>query len=156
MHVLVTFNCLQCVRLCLSVCPSVPSFARHTPLAAVSPAGRRYWSIAARPAVSSSGAAARRSAANAGSATLSADVASWTQTCLKSDSVPPGLSAVSTDIIQNDRTLLLVSDVHFSLQYPWFIGACLLMHVNLCCVYVSALVSLVLRWWFAVKQVVLC
>jgi len=45
--------------------------------AAVGPAGMRYRSTAARPALSSSGV--RR--ANAGSATLSAYVGSWTETC---------------------------------------------------------------------------
>jgi len=63
----------------LSVC--VP-FARRTPLRAAGlllwarRAGDRHRSIAAWSALSSSGAAARRSAANAGSATLSADVGS--------------------------------------------------------------------------------
>jgi len=53
-------------------CPSV-CLSQHGPTAAtrVSPAGRRYRS-----------AAARRAAANAGSATLSAAVGGWTQTCL--------------------------------------------------------------------------
>jgi len=53
------------------VCPSVPSFTcRCCGFAAVRPAGRRYRLIAALPAVSGSGAAARRSAANASSITL--------------------------------------------------------------------------------------
>ena len=70
---------LLVVRPSLSVC--VP-FARRTPLRAAGlllwarRAGDRHRSIAARPALSSSGAGARRSAANAGSATLSADVGS--------------------------------------------------------------------------------
>ena len=58
-----------------SLCLSVPF--RRTPLggfAAVGPAGKRYRSIAARPAVSSSRAAAVASRrANAGNAALSAD-----------------------------------------------------------------------------------
>jgi len=57
----------------LSVCLSVPALAaarRCRGFAAVGPAAWRYQSIAARPAVSSS----RAAAANAGSATLSADV----------------------------------------------------------------------------------
>ena len=59
---------------CLSVCPSRHSATgrRCGGFAAVDPAGRRYRSIAAQPAVISSRAAARRAAANAGSATLSA------------------------------------------------------------------------------------
>ena len=58
---------------CPPVSPFVPSFARRCcGFAAVRPVGRRYRSIAARPAVSSSGAAA----ANAGSAALLADVGS--------------------------------------------------------------------------------
>jgi len=58
-----------------SVCLSVPAFGRCGGFAAVGPAGRRYRSIAARAALSSIPAAARRAAANAGSATLSAGVA---------------------------------------------------------------------------------
>jgi len=59
----------------LSVRLSHPAAARRCcGFAAVGPAARRYRSIAARPAVSSSRAAARHTAANAGSATLSADV----------------------------------------------------------------------------------
>ena len=49
--------------------------------AAVRPAGRRCRSIAEQPGLSSSGPAARRSAANASSVTLTADVGSWIQTC---------------------------------------------------------------------------
>ena len=49
---------------------------------AARPAARRYRSIAARPTIiSSSRGAARRAAANALSATLSADVGSRSQTC---------------------------------------------------------------------------
>ena len=57
---------------CLSVCPSVPSgrARRCGGFAAVGPVGRRYRSIAARPAVSSSGAARR----NADSAELSVNL----------------------------------------------------------------------------------
>ena len=64
-------------------CPSVRLFVRlsHSPaeaacggfVAAVGPAGRRYRSTAARPAPHQHGAAARRAAVDAGSATLSAD-----------------------------------------------------------------------------------
>jgi len=57
----------------LTVCPIWP---RQAVFAAVGPEAKRYRSIAARPAVSSSRAAARRAAANASSATLSADVGS--------------------------------------------------------------------------------
>ena len=69
----------SCVR--LSTCPSI-----HMPLLQVCCylAGRRYWSsIVAQPTLSSSGAAARYSAANASSVMLTADVGSWTQTCLE-------------------------------------------------------------------------
>jgi len=53
-----------------SVCLSVPSFSRRCcRFTAERPAGKRYRSIAAR-----------RSAANAGSATVTADAGSWTQT----------------------------------------------------------------------------
>ena len=45
----------------------------------------RYRSTAARPAVSSSGSAARCLAANVGSVTLSANVGSYTQTCCVTD-----------------------------------------------------------------------
>ena len=56
---------------CPSVCLSHPTAARRRcGFAAVGPTSRRYRSIAARPAVSSSS----RAAANAGSGTLSADV----------------------------------------------------------------------------------
>ena len=44
--------------------------------AAVGAAGKRYRSIASRPAPQQHGAAARRAAANAGSATFTADVGS--------------------------------------------------------------------------------
>ena len=65
-----------------SVCPtwahgsnsSKPAARRYCWFAAVSPDGRRYRSIAARPARRRSAATARRSTANAGSATLSACV----------------------------------------------------------------------------------
>ena len=63
-------------------CPS-DRLSAHSPaaaacggFAAVGPAGRRYRSIAARPAPQQHRAAARRAAANAGSATFSADVGS--------------------------------------------------------------------------------
>ena len=67
------------------VCPSVrlsrPAAARRCcGFAAVGPAPRRHRSIAARPAGRRSPAAARP---NAGSATLSADVRSWTQTVVR-------------------------------------------------------------------------
>jgi len=52
------------------VCPSVGGFA------ALGAASRKYRSIAARPAPQQHGAAARRKAANAGSATFTADVGS--------------------------------------------------------------------------------
>jgi len=61
----------------LTVCPIWP---RQAVFAAVGPEAKRYRSIdrctAGGPAVSSSRAAARRAAANAGSATLSADAGS--------------------------------------------------------------------------------
>ena len=62
---------------CPSICPSMGAQqqARYCRFAAVGPTGGRYWSIAARPALSSS--SVRR--ANAGGATLSAYVGSWTQ-----------------------------------------------------------------------------
>ena len=66
---------------CLSVCLSHLTAARCScGFAAVGPAARRYRSIAARPAVSCSHAAARRAAS---SATLSAKGLDRTQTCLK-------------------------------------------------------------------------
>ena len=67
-------------RVCVTVrCPSVClshslAAAACAGFAAVGPAGRRYRSIAARPAPQQHGAAARRAAANAGSATFTADV----------------------------------------------------------------------------------
>jgi len=63
---------------CLSV---VPSCGRCGGFTAVGPAGRRYRSIAALLALGSSCAAARRAAANAGKAAMTADVGSWTQIC---------------------------------------------------------------------------
>ena len=61
-----------------SVCLPLPAFGRHTPLRRVcccGPGGQEM-SMVAWPAVSSRRAAARRTAANAGSATLSADAGS--------------------------------------------------------------------------------
>jgi len=77
---------VRCPPVCLSVCPSVclshsPAATAFNGFAAVGPADRRYWSIAARPAPQQHGAAEWRTAANAGSATFTADVGSWTQTC---------------------------------------------------------------------------
>ena len=65
----------------LSVRPSVrlshsPAAAACGGFAAVGPADRRYRSTAARPAPQQHSAAARRAAANAGSATFRADVGS--------------------------------------------------------------------------------
>jgi len=65
------------LSVCLSVCLSQHLTAAAS-LLLWARVGRRYRSIAARSAVNS---AAWRAAANAGSATLSADVGSWTQTC---------------------------------------------------------------------------
>ena len=66
-------------RVCAAVgCPSHRHYCRF---GAVGPTARRYWSIAARPAVSSSRAAALQAAANAGSAMLSADAGYWAQSC---------------------------------------------------------------------------
>jgi len=60
----------------MSVCLSLQAAARCCGgFAAVGLAGKRCRLIAARPAVSSSRAAARPAAANAGSVALSADVA---------------------------------------------------------------------------------
>jgi len=50
--------------------------AAYGGFAAVGPVGRRYRSIAARQAPQQHGAAARRTAANVGSATFTADVGS--------------------------------------------------------------------------------
>ena len=66
---------------CASICPSVrlsrsPAAAACGGFAALGPAGRRYRSIAERPAPQQHGAAARRAAANAGSATFTAYVGS--------------------------------------------------------------------------------
>ena len=58
----------------MSVRLSVPAACGG--FAAVGEAGRKYRSIAARPAPQQHGAAARRAAANAGSATFSAYVCS--------------------------------------------------------------------------------
>jgi len=69
----------------LSVRPYHPAAARRCcGFAAVRRTARIHRSIAARPAASSNGAAARRSAANAEDrpTTLSDDVGSWTATCL--------------------------------------------------------------------------
>jgi len=63
------------VRLSLRLTHPVAA-RRRCGFAAVRPAGRRYRSIAAQPALSSSGAAARRSTANASSVTLTADAGS--------------------------------------------------------------------------------
>jgi len=73
----------------LGVRPSVPLADAHrccgfTAFCFCGPGGQEisiYCCTAGGPAVSSSRAAAWRAAANAGSATLSADVGSWTQTC---------------------------------------------------------------------------
>ena len=66
---------------CLSVCLShSPAAATCGEFAAVGPAWKRYRSIAARPAPQQHAFAARRSAANAGSATFTADVGRWTHT----------------------------------------------------------------------------
>jgi len=60
-----------------SVCPIIrPPHAAVGGFAAVGAADSRYRSIAARPAVSNSRAAARRAAANADSVTFPADVGS--------------------------------------------------------------------------------
>jgi len=72
------WNCWSSVH--LSVCPSVPSFGRHKLLWARRVADidrllHGWWS-----ALSSRCAAARHAAANVGSATVSADVGSWTET----------------------------------------------------------------------------
>ena len=69
---------------CLSVRLSVPSLASRTRLVRVcccAPGGQEI-PIDCCTALSSSCAAARRTAANAGSVTLSADVGSWTRTDL--------------------------------------------------------------------------
>jgi len=64
----------------LSVCLShSPAAAECCWFAAVDLAGRRYSSIAARPALHQHGAAVRHAAANVGSAAFRADVASRTQ-----------------------------------------------------------------------------
>ena len=63
-------------------CPShSPAAAACGGFAAVRPAARRCRSIAARPVPQQHGAAARRAAANAGSATFSAYVRSCAQPC---------------------------------------------------------------------------
>ena len=53
-----------------------PAAAACGGFAAVGPAGRKYRSLAARSALQQHGAATPRAAANAGSATFSADVGS--------------------------------------------------------------------------------
>jgi len=78
------WNCLHIVQSwvyeteqCLSVCLfHLPAAAACGGFAAVGLAGTRYRSIDARPAQQQHGAAARRAAANAGSATFTADVGS--------------------------------------------------------------------------------
>ena len=72
-----------CPSVCLSICPIRPP---HAAVAGLLLRARRPGDIdrlrhAVGPAVSSSFAAARRAAVNAGSATLSADVGGWPQTC---------------------------------------------------------------------------
>jgi len=62
------------VRLSVRLSQHSAAARRCGRFAAVGPAGRRYRSIAARPGVSSTRAAARRTADNAGSGTSSADV----------------------------------------------------------------------------------
>ena len=65
-----------------SVCLShSPAAAACGGFAAVGPAGRRYRSIAARLAPQQRGTSVQRTAGNVGSATLTADGGSWTQTC---------------------------------------------------------------------------
>jgi len=73
--------CNGTVSVPISVCSSVSLFnltaaAAYGGFAAVGPVGRRYRSIAARQAPQQHGAAARRTAANVGSATFTADVGS--------------------------------------------------------------------------------
>ena len=90
---------------CPSVCPSVclshsPAATACGGFAVVSLVGRKYRSIAAWPAPQQHGAAARRAAENAGSATFTANVGSWTQACLVRFSlVPPVLAGTSGDDI---------------------------------------------------------
>ena len=75
----------RCPSVSLFVRPSVP-FARCNSVRLVCCCGsgknRKYRLIAARPAPRQHEVAARRSAANAGSATFTADLGSWTQTCM--------------------------------------------------------------------------
>ena len=72
-HCLSVYETVERPSVCLSVHPFRHSVAasRCGGFAAVGPAARRYRLIAARAALSNSGAAARRSAANASSVTLS-------------------------------------------------------------------------------------
>ena len=69
--VLQAYVTVRCPSVCLSHSPVVASCGGF---AAVGPAGRRYRSIAARPALQQYGSAARRAAANAGSASFTAGV----------------------------------------------------------------------------------
>ena len=65
------YETARCPSVCLSRSPVAAACGGF---AAVSPAGRIYRLLAARPAPQQHGAAARRAAADAGSATLAADV----------------------------------------------------------------------------------
>ena len=68
------YETVRCPSVCLSHSPAAAACGKS---AAVGPAGRRYRSIAVRPAPQPQhGAAARRAAANAGSATFSVYVGS--------------------------------------------------------------------------------
>ena len=104
----------------LSVCLSVRVW-RHTAsarrcggFAAVGPAASRYRSIAARPALSISRAAARRAAANANSATSPADVGGLTQSRLFGYDMP-----VNEGLSQHQgRIKHLLGPTHFTMPGP--------------------------------------